>query len=163
MNTTKIKSYLTNVWVILTFISGGGYGTYQFFIGDALDTRQEWVKEYAQSSEGVATVFYREVEIRWNILKVPPSGVYDLHMYLATDNLSIIQSMGHSHQIKGSWGPAQVAKNWSDYSRIQYTGTPIKIPHHIKPGRYALIYKVVVHTNYGNITEVMNPVYITIE
>ena len=107
-------------------------------------------------------MFDKEVEVRWDILKVPPSGEYDLHMYLATDNLSIIQSLGHSHQLKGSWGPAQVAKDWEDYSRIQYSGTPIKIPHHIKPGKYAFIYKVVIKTSYGDIQEVLNPVYFTV-
>ena len=158
----KLKKYITNVWVVLAFISGSGYGTYQFFIGEALDKRKAWVREYAQSAEPQATVYGREVEVRWNILKVPPSEVYDLHIDLATDNLSIIQSLGHSHQIKGRWGPAQVAKDWEDFSRIQYSGAPIKIPHHIKPGKYAIIYKIVVHTAYGSITESINPVYFTV-
>ena len=158
----KIKKYITNVWVILTFISGGGYATYQFFYGSAFDARQDWVREYAQSAKGTAKVIGRHVEITWDILKVPPSEEYDLHIYLTTENLSIIQSLGHGHQVKGTWGPAQIAKDWKDKSRIHYTGAPVNIPHHIKPGKYAIVYKIKVYTSHGNITKTVNPVYFTL-
>ena len=77
----KIKKFITNTWVIPTFISGGGYGTYQFFYGNNVDIRKEWVRDYAQSASGIANVNGRHVEITWDILKVPPSEEYDLHIY----------------------------------------------------------------------------------
>ena len=160
----KIKKYITNVWVVLTFLSGGGYSTYQFWYGNQKDIRQEWVREYGRTSEGTAKVKNGKIYVDWEIMKVPPEfNVYDLKLFLMTDNLSKINELGHLHVYNGDWGREQRADDWTDYRTIRYRGTPFNVPDNLPPGEYALSYNYILHTNYGTFTTTLNPIYFTID
>ena len=160
----KFKKIVTSVWFVLTFVAGSGYSTYQFYYGNAQDTREEWVREYGRTSRGTAIVKDGKVYVQWEIMKVPPEFThYDLNLFLMTGNLSKINHLGHTHVYNGDWGGEQQADDWTDYRTIRYRGTPFNVPEDLPPGEYALSYTFVLHTGYGTFTTTLNPIYFTVK
>ena len=159
-----LKKYITNVWVLLTLISGSGYTTYQFFYGNQVDTIDEWVREYGRTSKATAKVVNDKIHVDWEIMKVPPEfSHYDLKLFLMTSNLSKINELGHIHVYNGDWGREQRADDWTDFRTIRYRGTPFNVPDDLASGEYALSYNYILHTKYGTFTTTLNPIYFKIE
>ena len=172
MNWNKIKSYVTNVWAIVSFITvGGGYAVYDRVILEpkrvVVEQKAEingWVREYGRTSKATAKVVDGKIHVDWEIMKVPPTfSHYDLKLFLMTSNLSKINELGHIHVYNGDWGREQRADDWTDFRTIRYRGTPFNVPDDLPPGEYALSYNYILHTKYGTFTTTLNPIYFQIE
>lgn len=161
----KIKKYITNIWSIFAFLTmGGGYTTYELFYAGPKREVEEWIYKYRSTATGEATYEDGFVRVKWNIMKVPPTGKsYTVVPYIATTNLSILYSVPSSIQIAGIWGKAQTADDWHDYNRITYIGSELEIPEHLrKPGEYTIIYYILIQTKYGLYQAELAPVFYTI-
>ena len=161
----KIKKIITNIWSIFAFLTmGGGYTTYELFYAGPKREVEEWIYQYRSTAEGVGTYKDGCVRVKWNIMKVPPTGKsYTVVPYIATPNLSVLCSAPASVQIAGIWGKAQTADDWHDFNRITYIGGELEIPEHLQvPGEYTLIYYVLIHTKYGLYQAELSPVFYTI-
>ena len=161
----KIKKIITNIWAIITFITIGGGGAVAEFVyfGPKRDV-EEWIYQYRSTAEGEGAYQDGKVRVKWNIMKVPPTGEsYTVVPYIATPNLSVLYSIPASVQIAGIWGISQTAVDWEDFNRITYIGSEIDIPEHLqKPGTYAIIYYVLIQTDYGLYQAELAPVFYTI-
>ena len=136
MNWNKIKSYVTNVWAIVSFITvGGGYAVYDRVVLEPKRVVVEqiaeingWVREYGRTSKATAKVDDGKIHVDWEIMKVPHEfSHYDLKLFLMTSNLSKINELGHIHVYNGDWGREQRADDWTDFRTIRYRGTPFNL------------------------------------
>ena len=162
----KFKKIITNIWAIVIFCTtGGGYTMYELFYAGPKRDVEEWIYMYRSTAKGEGTYENGSVRVKWNIMKVPPTGKsYTVVPYVATTNLSILYSVPSSIQIAGIWGQAQTASDWKDFNRITYIGSELEIPEHLqKPGDYTLIYYILIQTKYGLYQAELAPVFYTIE
>ena len=162
----KFKKLITNIYAVIAFFTiGGGYSMYELFYAGPKRDVEEWIYQYRSTAQGEGTYEDGCVRVKWNIMKVPPTGKsYTVVPYVTTPNLSVLASIPASVQIAGIWGKAQTATDWKDFNRITYIGQEVEIPDHLqKPGDYTLIYYILIQTKYGLYQAELAPVFYTIE